>query len=177
MAAPDAEPRRPRRVAALLGFVIGVIVVVSLGLLLGSQLGWFAATPASGAILDTRPKSRFSTQELQGQTIYYVTANCASCHGGPTGGDMMDYPPRHNSNGHTWHHPECELKQIIREGGDEMTAAMRDTMAPPGAPKMLPFKDRLSDADIDAVLAYIRTMWFSYQQDAQAEVTQTYCGT
>ncbi len=89
---------------------------------------------------------------------------------------MADYPPRHNSNGHTWNHPECELKQIIRDGGDEMTAAMRDMMAPPGAPKMLAFKDKLSDAEINDVLAYIKTMWLSYQQDAQAYVTRQQCG-
>ncbi len=174
MDAPQAEPRRPRRAALIVGFVAGVAVVVSVGALAAWQLNWFAPAPAASAI-DTRPKSRFNAQQLRGQTIYYGTANCASCHGGPTGGDMMDYPPRHNSNGHTWHHPDCALKQIIRDGGDEMTAAMRDMMAPSGALKMPVFKDRLSDADIDAVLAYIKTMWFSYQQDAQAELTQTYC--
>src|SRR5712691_11667004 len=139
MDAPQAEPRRPRRTALIVGFVAGVAVVVSVGALAALPLNWFAAASAPGSV-DNRPKSRFNAQELRGQTIYYVTANCASCHGGPTGGDMMDYPPRHNSNGHTWHHPDCDLKQIIRDGGDEMTAYMRDMMAPPGAPKMPAWK-------------------------------------
>lgn len=173
MDAPSPEPRRPKRGHLILGFATGISVVVLSGALIGWQLKWFAG-PASVVISDTRPKSAFTGQELRGQTLYY--ANCARCHGGPTGGAMMDYPPRHNSNGHTWHHPECALKQIIRDGGDRMTAAM-EMLAPPGAPKMLAFKDKLSDTEIDAVLAYIKTMWFSYQRDAQAAVTQESCGT
>jgi len=169
---PTARPRRPGLTSAIVGFVAGIVLAVSLAGLIGWRLGWFEAA-ASGAILDTRPKSNFTAAELRGQGLYY--ANCASCHGGPTGGDMLDYPPRHNSNGHTWHHPECELQQIIRDGGDEMTASMRQMMAPPGAPKMLAFKDKLSDAEIDAVLAYIKTMWFDYQREQQAELTQAFC--
>jgi len=176
MDAPPTPPRRPSRTPLIVGFVVGVAVFVSIGALATWQLKWFAGAPA-GDVTDNRPNSRFSAQELRGRTIYYVTANCASCHGGPTGGDMMDYPPKHNSNGHTWHHPQCELKQIIRDGGDEMTASMRDMMAPPGATKMPAWKDKLSDADIDAVLAYIKTMWFSYQQEANDQVTQANCGT
>ncbi len=159
----------------MLGFVAGVALVVAVGVAIGWRLHWFAAAPASGPILDTRPASNFTAVELRGQALYY--ANCASCHGGPTGGGMMDYPPRHNSNGHTWHHPDCELKQIIREGGDEMTAMMRDMMASREAPKMLAFKDKLSDADIDAVLAYIKTMWYAGQRELQAEVTQASCAS
>lgn len=90
---------------------------------------------------------------------------------------MMDYPPRHNSNGHTWHHPDCELTLIVREGGDEMTAMMREMMAPPGAPKMEAFKDRLSDSEIQATLAYIKTLWTPDERDAQAAVTHDSCAT
>ena len=159
----------------MLGFIAGILPVIVVAGTLAWRGGWFAPAPAAVAILDTRPDSSFTAEQLRGRTIYY--ANCASCHGGPTGGDMMDYPPRHNTNGHTWHHPDCELKQVIREGGDEMTAMMREMMAPPNAPKMIAFKDKLSDADIDAVLAYIKTMWYSYQQDAQADVTRRSCTT
>ncbi len=175
MDAPDARSQRPKRPTAVLGFVAGVALIVAMGVAIGWRLNWFAAAPDSVAIGDTRPRSNFTTQELRGQALYY--ANCASCHGGPSGGGMMDYPPRHNSNGHTWHHPDCELRQIIREGGDEMTAAMREMMAPPDAPKMLAFRDKLSDPDIDAVLAYIKTMWYAGQRELQAEVTHGSCAS
>lgn len=88
---------------------------------------------------------------------------------------MMDYPPRHNASGHTWHHPDCQLKEIIKNGGDEMAAMMRRMMAPPDAPKMPAFKDTLSDADIDAILAFIKTWWTEGQRRHQAQVTRVQC--
>ena len=161
--------RRPARGALLVGFATGVVVVLILG-----GIAWLG----SGARFDlaglwAAPGVALSAQERQGQEIY--NANCVSCHGGPTGGGMMDYPPRHNANGHTWHHPDCELKQVVRDGGDEMTEMMRRMMAPPDAPKMQPFKDRLSDQEIDAVLAFIRTMWTPDERDAQAQITRESC--
>ncbi len=129
---PTVRPRRPRPTSAIVGFVAGIVLVVSLAGLIAWRFGWFEAA-ASGAILDTRPKSNFTAGELRGQALYY--ANCASC----------------------------------------MTASMRQMMAPPGAPKMLAFKDKLSGAEIDAVLAYIKTMWFDYQREQQAELTQAFC--
>src|SRR5712692_5097080 len=94
--APEARPHGPRVGAAVLGFIGGAIIVAILGGVIGSRLNLFAAAPTAAPILDTRPASAFSAVELRGRTIYY--ANCAVCHGGPTGGGMMDYPPRHNSN-------------------------------------------------------------------------------
>ncbi len=87
----------------------------------------------------------------------------------------MDYPPRHNTNGHTWHHAECELVEVVQSGGDQMTEAMREMMAPPDAPKMPAFKDKLSADDIAAVLAYIKLMWTPQQRSVQAEITHEQC--
>lgn len=88
---------------------------------------------------------------------------------------MMDYPPRHNANGHTWHHPDCELVAIVSDGSDAMTGMMREMMAPPGAPKMQAFKDRLSDDEIAAVLAYIKTMWTPEERATQTNITRQSC--
>ncbi|MEO8633138.1 MAG: cytochrome c [Chloroflexota bacterium] len=172
MDAPGAQPERQRRRVRILGFAVGVAVVVALATALASQTNLFASR---GSSFDTRPATNFSTQELRGRTIY--AGNCVSCHGGFAEGGMMDYPPRHNSNGHTWHHPDCQLKQIIREGGDEMTSMMRDMMAPSAAPTMQAFKARLSPEEIDAVLAYIKTMWSPEERELQAGVTRESCPT
>ncbi|MBI2017222.1 MAG: c-type cytochrome [Candidatus Rokubacteria bacterium] len=161
------------------GFALGVVGGVFLALavaggtwflLLGPQLAPRTAGP--GSLGD--PGLALSAQERRGEALY--VANCVSCHGGPTGGSMMDYPPRHNANGHTWHHPDCGLATVIRDGGDEMTQAMREMMAlASDAPTMPAFKDRLSPADIEAVLSYIRLMWTPQQRSVQAQVTREQC--
>ena len=168
MAGTPTPGRRPPNRGIVLGFVLGAAVVLLVGAVTWSRIGPSGMTTA----LFT-PNPNLSTQERRGQEIY--VANCASCHGGASGGSMMDYPPRHNADGHTWHHPDCQLKQIIREGRDEMTDMMRQMMAPPSAPTMQPFKDRLSDDEIDAVLAFIKTMWTPAQREAQSAVTKDAC--
>jgi len=139
-------------------------------LLAGGALWYTLGSRIASTGVGTRA---LSAQERRGEEIY--NASCVSCRGGPTGGAMMDYPPRHNANGHTWHHPDCELTAIIRTGGDEMTEMMRQMMAPPDAPKMQAFGDKLSSAEIDAVLAFIKTMWTPEEREVQAQVTQDNC--
>ncbi len=109
----------------------------------------------------------------RGEALY--NQYCLSCHGGPTGGSMMDYPPRHNANGHTWHHSDCQLREIIQNGGDEMTAMMRRMMAPPNAPAMPAFKGVLTDEEIEAILAFIKTWWTEEQRRYQAQITRARC--
>ncbi len=90
----------------------------------------------------------------------YVEA-CAACHGpqgeGQRGGDVpagqMPAPP-HDQTGHTWHHPDEQLFQITKYGG---------MMGMPA------FGDSLTDDEIEAVLAYIKTMWTEEQRALQAE--------
>jgi len=139
-------------------------------LLAGGALWYTLGSRIASTGVGTRA---LSAQERRGEEIY--NASCVSCHGGPRGEAMMDYPPRHNANGHTWHHPDCELTEIIRTGGDEMTEMMRQMMAPPDAPKMQAFGDKLSSAEIDAVLAFIKTMWTPEEREVQAQVTQDNC--
>ncbi len=154
-------PRTARpggRTVVVAGFVVGAAAI------LFASAAWFAYTSApswSGALSTM-------LRERRGEEIYRT--QCFSCHAGPTGGRIDDYPPRHNANGHTWHHPDCSLRLAIREGSQVMSA-----MAPPDAPKMPAFKDRLSADDIDAVLAYIKTMWTPGQREVQASFTREMC--
>lgn len=111
----------------------------------------------------------------QGQRLYQ--ANCASCHGGSAGGSVNDYPPRHNANGHTWHHGDCELEQIARNGPSPIATADRASTGatiPPGM-QMPAFRDRLSDDEIKAILSYIKTLWTDEQRAAQAATTARVC--
>ncbi len=102
-----------------------------------------------------------------GQRIY--AERCASCHGArlegqpnwrqrlPTG--LLPAPP-HNETGHTWHHPDSLLFDVTREGGQ--------ASAPPGFKSNMPrFADILSDREIWASLAFIKSRWPKAIRDRQ----------
>lgn len=147
-ARPPPSRRRPQaRIAARLVAVVGAAALVA-----GCGRG---ATPDDPAAV------------ARGGELY--GAHCASCHGGPSGGSISDIPPRHNAQGHTWHHGDCVLTEIIRDGPPPR----------PGAtdfPRMPAFGDELSDVDIEAILAFIRIWWTEEQREFQAERTQEDCG-
>jgi mono/diheme cytochrome c family protein len=105
-----------------------------------------------------------------GRTIYVET--CASCHGVQLEGQpdwkrrlatgRMPAPP-HDASGHTWHHPDQALFRITKEG----VAAI----APGYESDMPAFGGVLTDDEIRAVLAYIRSTWPERERAFQAEVT------
>ena len=145
------------RATAIAGFALGLALVALVGGLLaafGSPVAW------PGAV-------QLALLERRGEQVY--NANCLSCHLGPTGGSISDDPPRHNANGHTWHHPDCALKKAVREGSAGIVEVSKSALP------MQPFKDRLSPEDIDAVIAYIKTMWTPAERQAQASFTREMC--
>lgn len=95
----------------------------------------------------------------EGQTIYQQ--HCASCHGARGEGQphwqqrqangRLPAPP-HDPSGHTWHHPDPHLFIMVKNG----VAAL----APPGYQSDMPaYAGVLSDRQILAVLAYIKSRW------------------
>ena len=112
-------------------------------------------------------ESSGSVAAEQGETLY--GANCASCHGGASGGAISDSPPRHNANGHTWHHPDCVLTDITLRGAAAWGAD-------PSTSAMPAFAGDLTEDEIDAIFVYIKTWWTDEQRAFQAEVTQANCG-
>ena len=82
--------------------------------------------------------------------------NCSSCHGVNAEG-TLDWkktdsngkypPPPLNGTAHAWHHSTEILKKTIQEGGIKLGGSMP------------PFKDKLSDEDMDAVIAYFQSKW------------------
>jgi mono/diheme cytochrome c family protein len=109
-----------------------------------------------------------------GSKIY--AQHCAACHGAKLEGQpewrrrlpsgRMPAPP-HDESGHTWHHSDRVLFEITKNG-----------LVPPHAPKdyesdMPAFGGKLSDEDIWAVLAYIKSHWTSREVlEARAEMTR-----
>ena len=99
--------------------------------------------------------------------------NCASCHGArgegqaewKTLGPDGRYPaPPHDTSGHTWHHGDGLLFQIVQQGGASLNV--------PGFQSGMPaFGDQLSDEEVRAVLVYLRTLWGPSERAFQAQVT------
>lgn len=107
-----------------------------------------------------------SQRLVAGRELY--EENCLSCHGGDEGGEISDNPPRHNENGHTWHHPDCLLTEITLRG----PAAWGGT---PGAGSMPAFEGQLTEDDVAAILAYVKTWWTDEQRAYQSDITQAQC--
>ncbi len=131
-----------------------------------AQGGWLVAVAIGVTVLagcSTDEPSDGAAVE-RGAELYQ--RNCAACHGGATGGAIGDIPPRHNAEGHTWHHPDCELVDVTLRG-----LPPRD-----GYPVMPAFAGELSEEDAYAILAHIRTWWEPEQRDHQAAVTERVCG-
>lgn len=106
-----------------------------------------------------------------GQQVYIQ--NCASCHGENGEGQFPDAPmqpdstgrigaPPHNGEGHTWHHDDELLYQIVREGG--MGNAQMFYPMPA-------FGEQLSEEEIEAVIFYIRTFWTEEQRQSQQAIS------
>ena len=108
----------------------------------------------------------------QGRQIY--ADQCASCHGAqlegqpdwktPLPSGRLPAPP-HDAGGHTWHHPDDILFRIVREGTAAIVGGGYESDMPG-------FADVLSDAEIRAVLAYIKSTWPERERTYQENVSQ-----
>jgi mono/diheme cytochrome c family protein len=95
----------------------------------------------------------------EGQQIYQQA--CSSCHGRRLQGQALwqlkdqfagRRAPAHDSTGHTWQHADEDLFHMTKFG--------RFAAAPPDAVSFMPaFEARLSDHEILAVLAFIKSTW------------------
>ena len=100
-------------------------------------------------------------EQLAAGAQIYAT-HCASCHGEKLEGQpdwrkklpngRMPAPP-HDDSGHTWHHTDKWLFLVVENG-------MVSPLARYGYQSDMPaFNDKLSDRQIRAVLAYIKSHW------------------
>lgn len=122
-------------------------------------LGWRFADPfgsASPGVLRIDDAVMLN----RGEQLYQ--ARCASCHGvnregqanwRERGADGLLPAPPHDESGHTWHHPDDVLIRLTKEG------VAKSTGLADYASNMPAFGDSLSDADIVAVLSWIKSQW------------------
>ena len=94
----------------------------------------------------------------RGKSVY--KNNCMSCHLVNLVGaknwknldeDVHRKAPPLNGKGHTWHHDDATLHNIIKYGLAKLVKNYEG--------KMLGFEDNLKDNDIDSVLSYMKSFW------------------
>ncbi|WP_424934436.1 c-type cytochrome [Amaricoccus macauensis] len=107
----------------------------------------------------------------RGATIYAEA--CASCHGAELegapnwrapGADGRLPAPPHDATGHTWHHPDPVLLDMITRGTAAVVGRGYESNMPG-------FGDTYSDAEITDVLEWIKSQWPDDIRETQAEIT------
>ena len=96
-----------------------------------------------------------TAQLMRGRKVF--KDNCAICHADKGQGLVKDWQkaqadgkfpaPPLNGSAHAWHHSKALLMRTVNEGGIPLGGAMPA------------FKDNLSEAEKDAVLAHIMSLW------------------
>ncbi|MCG8092230.1 MAG: cytochrome c [Candidatus Thiodiazotropha endolucinida] len=101
-------------------------------------------------------KQRWYTQDQvnRGNTVYQT--NCATCHKPDASGtkdwktplDNGKYPPPPiNGDAHAWHHPLKVLRRVVNKGGVPLGGWMPA------------FGEKLSNKEVDDVLAWVQSNW------------------
>lgn len=111
-----------------------------------------------------------------GEIIY--KENCAACHGANLEGQVEDWrspgpdglmpAPPHDENGHTWHHAE-EVLFAITKLGVAKAAGLSDYQS-----NMPAYEGVLTDAEIIAVLSFIKSTWPEEMRKGHDEMSELY---
>ena len=99
--------------------------------------------------------------------------NCVSCHMINLAGakdlkgvdeDGHRKAPPLNGTGHTWHHDDKTLHAIIKYGLAKLVKNYEG--------KMIGFEDKLSDKEIDSILAYLKSFWPTDKYEYQINMSK-----
>ena len=169
-----------KRVAAALASLLTFAVVGALAVGFAARRG--AASPAVRLVpaIAAPATGHFANADdaatvIRGKQLY--ARRCAACHGrflqGQPLWQLIDEfagrrAPAHDQTGHTWQHSDEELFRVTKYGSDG-AAAERSSMPA--------FAAQLSDADILAVLAFIKRSWPIGLRVAQASLNPGGAGT
>ncbi len=104
----------------------------------------------------TMPDTWLKPEQVERGRLVYEK-NCLECHGTEGRGQPGDWrvkqdngmypPPPLDDSAHAWHHPTEVLKQRIRKG------------SPSGVGDMPAWEGKLTEAEIDDVVVYVKSLW------------------
>ena len=149
----------------------GAVVLLAVGVAVVSLAPW---QDDPGVPQDVVIDWRDDALVAEGGALY--AANCASCHGAALEGEanwqirgedgLLPAPP-HDETGHTWHHPDAVLFALTKFGPASMAGDDYVSTMPA-------YANILTDAQITAVLAFIKRQWPSDIQDRHDQVNAAY---
>lgn len=141
-----------------------ILLMVPL-LVAGAAIGVAAQAPA--------PPAPDPAVVEQGMAVY--AQQCSSCHGanGEGGVNWREpnpagelQPPPHDDTGHTWRHSDGALFRMVMEGWrDPFNRTERLTMPA--------FEGVLAGAEVQAVIAFLKTLWTPEQRLSQFDLSRT----
>lgn len=151
-----------KRMAVVVSIAVGAAgaVFLWLGMMDGDDV------PAGRANIDDRAAVAL------GASVY--REHCAACHGERLEGQpnwRVRFPdgrlpaPPHDATGHTWHHPDQHLFDVTKYGTAAIVGGNYKS-------DMAAFGDRLSDRQIWAVLAFIKSQWPEEIRKRQARMNE-----
>jgi len=147
----------------------GVIVVLAVLILLGTGLVFW---PQAFKPETASPAQEDGGQIALGRSIY--NSQCAACHGVNLEGQPNwrtrkangRLPaPQHDETGHTWHHDDATLFNLTKYGLAALVGQPVETDMPA-------YDGVLTDDQIRAVLAYIKSRWPEHIRHRQKEMTE-----
>ena len=125
------------------------------------SLGFVACSNATAPTSIPQVEEPVSSTDIKSSGAQLYAAQCQSCHGNREGVGATGIAPLHNETGHTWHHPDTQLREWIMNGKL-------------GFGQMPAFQDRLSESEVDVILAFIKTLWTDEQRQTQSDISQRY---
>ena len=138
--------------------ILGIVVAIA-----------FVFSSDVSLAIDADPNN--AIQVTLGNKVF--TAQCAECHRSNLTGEPnwrvrsatgeLPSPPL-NGTAHTWHHTDSLLFEVIKEGPGAALPGYKT--------KMRPFTGKLTDDDIWAVIAYIKSKWPPNIRARNAEMQQ-----
>jgi mono/diheme cytochrome c family protein len=147
------------------GFTRRFPTIIGLALLAAAAVAWAAAR-----------QDPSGSQGERGRTLY--ASRCAACHGAELQGQpdwrhvnargRLPAPPL-DSSGHAWRHSDAELAHLVQ-------FSVIDLAGPGYETDMPAFGKDLPNADIRALVAYIKSRWTPNVQAAQAFLNPDHAG-
>ena len=150
------------------GAVRCAVMIMAMATVLGSTRNFNSAAQSSGSKKAAQPsltvpfekKSDLSKALARGAKVY--ATSCRPCHGDRRGKGSIGRAHPHNEMGHTWHHPDAQLKEWILHG------------KPGPGFSLMPGFNYLREHDVEAILVLIKTWWTDEQRESQADITRRY---